>query len=194
MMRQFDSEGRPGAWWSWLGGSISGICLDTCAFGTPWNLEALPTGDWSWGGIPWKVVSSAPATGHNNQSLHVTFKSVQISPEQSEHQLPRGGRGKVMWLDPEDSSVPVGSVLRRCHAMPCHALAAINCGSSDFHRINNVKKVNESQHISTGYLFLSLAWPVLEPDAERSFSGDARNDANITSLAEILQPFAEVKW
>ena len=41
-----------------------------------------------------------------------TAKSVQISPE---HQLPRGGRGKVMWLDPEDLSVPVGSVLRRCH-------------------------------------------------------------------------------
>lgn len=26
---------------------------------------------------------------------------------------PRGGRGKVMWLDPEDPSVPNGSVLRR---------------------------------------------------------------------------------
>ena len=25
----------------------------------------------------------------------------------------RGGRGKVMWLDPEDSSVPRGAALRR---------------------------------------------------------------------------------
>ena len=42
----------------------------------------------------------------------------------------RGGRGKVMWLDPEDPAVPTASAIRR-------------------------------------------------------------NDANITSLAEILQPFAE---
>ena len=25
----------------------------------------------------------------------------------------RGGRGKVMWLDPEDSAVPAGSAIRR---------------------------------------------------------------------------------
>jgi len=54
----------------------------------------------------------------------------RLATEVEEGYLGKGGRGKVMWLDPEDSSVPVGSVLRR-------------------------------------------------------------NDANITSLAEILQPFAE---
>lgn len=54
----------------------------------------------------------------------------RLANEVEEGYLGKGGRGKVMWLDPEDSSVPRGAALRR-------------------------------------------------------------NDANITSLAEILQPFAE---
>eukprot|EP00913_Durusdinium_trenchii_P009284 g8723.t1 len=54
----------------------------------------------------------------------------RLATEVEEGYLGKGGRGKVMWLDPEDPSVPHNSALRR-------------------------------------------------------------NDANITSLAEILQPFAE---
>eukprot|EP00434_Breviolum_minutum_P031041 symbB.v1.2.027455.t1/scaffold2821.1/size70050/1 len=67
---------------------------------------------------------------HTMKQFDTDGRLCRLATEVEEGYLGKGGRGKVMWLDPEDPSVPNGSVLRR-------------------------------------------------------------NDANITSLAEILQPFAE---
>eukprot|EP00930_Biecheleria_cincta_P026021 TRINITY_DN18413_c0_g2_i1.p1 TRINITY_DN18413_c0_g2~~TRINITY_DN18413_c0_g2_i1.p1 ORF type:complete len:955 (-),score=189.61 TRINITY_DN18413_c0_g2_i1:188-3052(-) len=69
--------------------------------------------------------------GHEKiRQLDKDGRLCRLASEVEEGYLGKGGRGKVMWVDPEDPSIPMGSVLQR-------------------------------------------------------------NDANITSLAEIMQPFAE---